>query len=135
MFTRFPCATCADALPFLKNTGAFGAKPIQEAAYAERVSYFKRGQIGRSELIRIAREYENKYPTRIYEIDDRTMAITAQPNEHCQIKFEYTYLARNAAEERSGRGASEFILKKVGPAFEIIAETGDILSRDVRKAK
>ena len=132
---RGPSANCADVLAFLKNTGAFGAKPIQAAAYADRVSYFKRGQIGRTELIRIAREYETKYPTRIYEIDDKTIAITAQPNEHCQIKFEYTYLARNSAEERSGRGASEFMVRKVGSGFEIIAETGDILSRDVRTAK
>ncbi len=128
-------ASCNDVLPFLKTTGAFGSKPIQDAAYADHVTYFKRGQIARAELIRIARDYESKYPTRIYEIDDKTVLITAQSTDVCTVKFQYTYIARNAAEERSGRGASDFTVRKIGSSFEIIAETGDILSRDVKKMR
>ena len=81
------------------------------------------------------RAFESKYPTRIYEIDDKTVLITAQSTDVCTVKFQYTYIARNAAEERSGRGASDFTVRKIGSSFEIIAETGDILSRDVKKMR
>lgn len=132
---RGPSPTCNEVLPFLKHTGAFGSKPIVDVAYAERVTYFKRGLIARAELIRIAREYESKYPTRIYEIDDKTIVVTEQVNDVCNVRFQYNYIARNAAEERSGRGASDFTVRKVGSSFEIIAETGDVLSRDVKKLR
>lgn len=131
-----PGPACSDVLPFLKNTGAFGAKPVQDVAYAERVTYYKRGAIARAELVAIAREYERKYPTRIYEVDEKSIQLRAEPSVNgCYIKFEYTYIARNNAEERSGRGASEFTVRRAGNRFEIVQETGDILTRAVRQLR
>jgi len=50
-------------------------------------------------------------------------------------RFEYTYLVRNNAEERSGRAMSEFTVRRLTTHFEIVAETGETLSRAVRKLK
>ncbi len=133
-----PELSCNDALGFLKSTGAFGANPIQETAYAPKVTYYKRGQIGRAEVVSVARDYERKFPTRIYEIDDKTLAVRVlaeKPERLCQVRFEYSYNARNNIEERSGRGWSEFNVRTVGGRFEIISETGDIISRAVRSLR
>jgi hypothetical protein len=130
-----PSETCSEVLAFLKNAGAFGGKPVQDSAYAERVNYYARGQIGRADVARIARDYERKFPTRIYEIDESSLVLGTKPHNVCVAKFEYTYLVRNDAEERSGRGVSEFTVRRLATGFEIVSETGNTLSRAVHKLK
>ncbi len=127
--------SCGQVLPFLTRTGAFGSKPVQEAAYAERVTYYKRGLIGRTEAVGTARDYERKYPTRVYEIDEKSIAVRALADNTCHVRFEYNYSARNNTEERSGRGWSEFTVRRVQDRFEIVAETGDIITRAVRSLR
>jgi hypothetical protein len=117
----------------LQDTGAFGSKPLREAAYADRVTYYKQGQIGRAEVIRTAQDYERRYPSRIYEIDNKTVAIRETLPDVCHVRFEYGYSARNATEERSGRGWADYTVKRRGDRFEITAENGDVISRQVRK--
>jgi hypothetical protein len=125
-------ALCKDALPFLLDNGAFGSKPIKEAAYADRVAYFAYGRIERAEVLRIARDYEQKYPTRTYEIDQKTLQLRAMPDRSCIVAFEYNFTARNAQENRSGRGTSEFTLRRNGANFEVVSETGKVLTRSAR---
>lgn len=125
--------SCGNVLEFLQDTGAFGSKPLREAAYADRVTYYKQGQIGRAEVIRTAQDYERRYPSRIYEIDNKTVAIRETLPDVCHVRFEYGYSARNATEERSGRGWADYTVKRRGDRFEITAENGDVISRQVRK--
>ncbi|MFM9941573.1 MAG: caspase domain-containing protein [Hyphomicrobiaceae bacterium] len=125
--------SCSSVLAFLQETGAFGSKPLREAAYADRVTYYKQGQIARAEVIRTAQDYERRYPSRLYEIDSKTVVIRETPPDACQVRFEYGYSARNATEERSGRGWAEYAVKRRGDRFEITAESGDVITRQVRK--
>ena len=133
--TGSPDATCGSVLAFLKDTGAFGTKPVRETAYAAQVTYYKKGVVGRAEVVTTAREYERKYPTRIYEIDDRTLVVRVHSENLCHLRFEYNYSAKNNVEERSGRGWSEFTVRQLPDRFEIVAETGDAITRSVRSLR
>lgn len=124
---------CGSVIEFLQETGAFGSKPLVESAYAERVSYYKQGQIGRAEVVRTAKDYERRYPTRLYEFDSKSVVARDVPPDGCHVRFEYGYSARNATEERTGRGWAEYTVKRRGDRFEIVAETGDVITRAVRK--
>jgi hypothetical protein len=125
---------CNAVVAFLKETGAFGSRPVMETAYADRVAYYKRGNLSRSEVLYIARDYERRYPTRIYEIDEKTLAIRANTENACIARFEYNFSAKNNSEERSGRGWAEYTLQRRTGRFEVTTEVGDVLTSNTGRA-
>ncbi len=133
--TRSPDASCGAVLAFLKDTGAFGSKPVREAAYADRVAYYKKGEIGRSEVISTIRNYERQFSTRIYEVDDKTLVVRGLADSTCHVRFEYNYSRKNNVEEQYGRRWSEFTVRRLSDRFEIVAETGDAITRSVRSLR
>lgn len=132
---RGSAASCGTVLAFLKDTGAFGSKPVIEAAYADRVAYYERGEIGRPDVITRIRNLERQFAIRIYEIDEKTLAVRALTDNTCHVRFEYNYSRKNSVEEQYGRRWSEFTVRRLSDRFEIVAETGDAIKRSVRSLR
>jgi hypothetical protein len=126
---------CGDVLTFLRETGAFGSKPVQERAYARNVQYYDKGIIDRAQVLSIARAYEARFPVRIYEIDDSKASCKEISEALCYCHFEYKYNTKNSKRERFGTAFSEFRVRGPSGDYAIVSERGNILTRTVRELK
>jgi hypothetical protein len=101
---------------------------VKSENFAERLHYYGRSNVRRDEVIRDKRRYYANWPTMKYSLIEPTLKVwrAGNPNEY-GVEFEYKFVVKNAAEQRSGRGLAYLTLRVDNRDIRVVRENGRVL--------
>jgi uncharacterized caspase-like protein len=101
---------------------------VKPENFAERLHYYGRSSVSRADVIEHKRRYYAKWPKLKYTLIESTMKIwrTGQDNNY-GAEFEYEFVVKNTAEERSGRGLAYLTLRVDDQHIRLVREDGRVL--------
>ena len=114
---------CETALAFLHDSGVFGSRPLGERGYAPTVDYSGALNVPRSQIEKRIREFEQRWPSRTYEIDKATLRTAALDANRCSVQFEYFFLLQRGEKRSAGRARAKFVLTWGTDGFLVSSET------------
>lgn len=114
---------CDTALAFLHDSGVFGSRPLGDRSYAPTVDYSGALNVPRSQIVKRIREFEQRWPSRTYDIDRATVRTAALDAKRCSVQFEYDFVLQRGEKRSAGRARARFVLTWSDEGFLVSSET------------
>ncbi|HRD78984.1 MAG TPA: hypothetical protein PK264_24100 [Hyphomicrobiaceae bacterium] len=119
---------CDTALAFLHDSGVFGSRPLGDRNYAPTVDYSGSLNVPREQIVKRIREFEQRWPSRTYDIDKATVRAGALDAKRCSVQFEYDFVLQRGERRTSGRARARFVLTWSSDGFLVSSEATETVS-------
>lgn len=97
--------------------------------YADRVSYFDRGEISRDAVIADQQSFYRRWPVRSYEYIADTLKIGASNDYSVDVTFRYHFEVGNGKRTKRGVGNAKLGVAEADGRFVIVRESGSVATR------
>lgn len=97
--------------------------------YADRVSYFDRGEISRDAVIADQQSFYRRWPVRSYEYIADTLKIGASNDYSVEVTFRYNFELGNGKRTKRGVGVAKLGVAEADGRFVIVRESGSVKGR------